>query len=150
MSNTELTGPFQSINLLIPEASHFLGTRSQSSSTLSQDMAVQEISSLSCFRSFFSCFCTSRRFIFVQCAGKSTAVICRGDFYMPGACHLRKTKKTTACKIFSQNGGKACRNKATDRHTRASAFSFMLLFSRPAPPKASGRVKTTGLAGGLL
>ena len=44
MSNTELTGPFQSINLLIPEASHFLGTRSQSSSTLSQDMAVQEIS----------------------------------------------------------------------------------------------------------
>ena len=44
MSNTELTGPFQSINRLIPEASHFLGTRSQSSSTLSQDMAVQEMS----------------------------------------------------------------------------------------------------------
>ena len=44
MSNTELTGPIQSMKRLIPPASHLRGSLRYSSSTLSQDMAVQEMS----------------------------------------------------------------------------------------------------------
>ena len=41
ISNTELVGPIQSMNLLIEDASHFLGTARNSLSTLSQGIAEQ-------------------------------------------------------------------------------------------------------------
>ena len=44
MSKTELVGPIQIIKLLTLEASHFLGLVRNSLSTLSQGIAVQEIS----------------------------------------------------------------------------------------------------------
>ena len=44
MSNTELTGPSQSIKRLMPDASHRRGVLSSLSSTRSQDRAVQHTS----------------------------------------------------------------------------------------------------------
>ena len=41
MSNTELTGPFQSMKRRMPPASHRQGARRYSGSTLSQEIAVQ-------------------------------------------------------------------------------------------------------------
>ena len=42
MSNTELTGPFHSMNRRMPPASQRQGARRYSASTLSQEMAVQD------------------------------------------------------------------------------------------------------------
>lgn len=44
MSNSELTGPIQSMKRLMPDASHVRGTLRYSVSTLSHGIAVQEIS----------------------------------------------------------------------------------------------------------